>query len=94
MYLCICQSVSDRQIREAVALGDRTMGDLVIRLGVGMTCGKCIDSVRECLEACLTAPASASTPSPAAPVTAEAAPAPAEGDAAPQQRPAWFTIDL
>lgn len=94
MYLCICKSVSDRQIREAVERGARTIGDLSIRLGIGVECGKCTDSVREFLDACLAVPRPAitdstpssvvATPSPLPPIAAKPAPAQA----------AWFAVDL
>jgi len=87
VYLCICKSVSDRQIREAVELGARTIGDLTVRLGVGIECGKCIDSIGEFLDSCLAAPpaVAAAPAAPSSPVTAKPAPAPAK---------AWFAVDL
>lgn len=93
MYLCICKSVSDQQIREAVELGARTIGDLNIRFGIGVECGKCTGSVREFLETCLAAPSPVSTTDGVPPVVTEAVPLsrkPAES--APS--PAWFAIDL
>ena len=101
MYLCICKAVTDRQIRQAVEQGVRTMGDLSVRFGIGIECGKCVDSVREVLEACLAAPPKgvAAVASPAAaeagaaPPGADPAPAPAAAPPAPQQA-AWFAIDL
>ena len=95
MYLCICKSVSDRQVREAVERGARTIGDLSIRLGVGVECGKCTDSIREFLDVCRVAP----TPVPA---TAEVRPL-VDVDLSPPQpapleptptRAAWFAVDL
>ncbi|MBK8897694.1 MAG: (2Fe-2S)-binding protein [Candidatus Competibacteraceae bacterium] len=101
MYLCICKAVTDRQIRQAVEQGVRTMGDLSVRFGIGIECGKCIDSVREALDACLAAPpqdmAAAAPPAAAqagaAPPGADLAPAPAAAQPASQQT-AWFAIDL
>lgn len=94
MYLCICKSVSDRQIREAVELGARTIGDLTTRLGVGVECGKCTGSIQAFLDVCLATPLPVATdsaqrsvaaiPSPLPPATAKPAPAPV----------AWFAIDL
>jgi bacterioferritin-associated ferredoxin len=55
MYLCICKAVTDRQIRQAVEQGLRTMGDITGRFGIGIECGKCLDDVRTFLESCLTA---------------------------------------
>lgn len=88
MYLCICKSVSDTQIRQAVEQGACTVADLSIRLGVGLECGKCVDSIREWLDVCLTDPP---------PAAVEAAPRPAPVTAASPPatpaRAAWFTID-
>lgn len=93
MYLCICKSVSDRQIREAVELGARTIGDLNIRFGIGVDCGKCTDSVREFLDTCLAAPSSASTTAGAPPVVTEAVPLPRK-PVEPDPAHAWFAVDL
>lgn len=51
MYVCICNAVSDRQIRAAVAGGARTLDDLSMTLGVGAGCGCCRDSVQEYIRA-------------------------------------------
>ncbi|TVR59846.1 MAG: hypothetical protein EA420_15230 [Candidatus Competibacteraceae bacterium] len=64
MYLCICKAVSDNQIRQAVAQGARTVGDVSVRLGAGTECGKCLDSIRELLDAVLTEPSTGVSPRP------------------------------
>ncbi|HCB14725.1 MAG TPA: hypothetical protein DEP36_14315 [Gammaproteobacteria bacterium] len=93
MYLCICKSVSDQQIREAVELGARTIGDLNIRFGIGVECGKCTDSIREFLERHLATPSPASTANSAPPTVMEAVPLPHKSiEPAPER--AWFAIDL
>ena len=93
MYLCICKTVSDQQIREAVREGVRTVGEVSARFGAGTECGKCLDSIREYVDACLAEPpATTSIPdsvliaavNPAPPPLIKPAPAPA----------AWFAIDL
>ncbi len=43
MYVCLCNAVTDRDIRGAVALGARTLADLESSLGVGSCCGRCAD---------------------------------------------------
>ncbi|MDG4562356.1 MAG: bacterioferritin-associated ferredoxin [Candidatus Competibacter sp.] len=93
MFLCICKSISDTQIREAVDQGARTIGDISARFGVGVECGKCLDDVRQFLDACLLAPPSAqpSTP-PSTPTAVEVTP-PRAAKPAPQQA-AWFAVDL
>lgn len=94
VYLCICKSVSDRQIREAVELGARTMGDLNTRLGIGAECGKCTESVQEFLETCLAAPLSTSTTDVAPPVATDAVPPPRKPAEPAPASSAWFAVDL
>ncbi|MDG4550672.1 MAG: (2Fe-2S)-binding protein [Candidatus Contendobacter sp.] len=96
MYVCMCKSVSDHQIRQAVEQGARGFGDLSVRLGVGIDCGKCVEGVNALLQECRSAPA----PPPSAP--AEVVPNPSPSTAAPaptvprEPAPAhaWFAIDL
>lgn len=54
MYVCICQQVTDRDIREAVASeGARSMRDLQRQLGVASTCGCCAPCARDVLTTAL-----------------------------------------
>ena len=94
MYLCICKSVSDHQIRQAVEQGACGFGDLSARFGVGIECGKCIDSINQFLRECLSMVAPAPVPAEIvpAPVPTPAAPAPVSKEPAPAR--AWFAIDL
>lgn len=41
MYVCICNEVTDRQIRRAVDQGACSLQDLSAQLKVGTCCGKC-----------------------------------------------------
>ncbi len=41
MYVCLCHSVTDRHIEEAVAAGACSLRDLRQRLGVASQCGRC-----------------------------------------------------
>jgi bacterioferritin-associated ferredoxin len=43
MFVCVCNGVTDREIRAAVAMGARTLGDLREGLGVASCCGRCAD---------------------------------------------------
>jgi bacterioferritin-associated ferredoxin len=56
MYVCVCQAVTDRQIRQAAAGGARTLDDLRRELGVARECGQCASYARECLREALAAP--------------------------------------
>ena len=51
MYVCVCKAVTDRQIREAVFDGARTLRDLRNQLGVASECGRCACCARDCLKA-------------------------------------------
>ena len=46
MYVCVCQAVTDRQIREAAEGGARTLKDLRRDLGVTRDCGHCASCAR------------------------------------------------
>ena len=53
MYICICNAVTDTQIRHAVSTGARTMRDLRQQLGVCSSCGKCGKCARQILHGAL-----------------------------------------
>ena len=47
MYVCLCKSVTDGQIREAVANGATQFGQVRKDLGLASQCGKCGILARE-----------------------------------------------
>jgi bacterioferritin-associated ferredoxin len=49
MIVCVCNNISDREIRQAVDLGISSMAELHRELGVGTCCGKCVSCAREVL---------------------------------------------
>ena len=49
MYVCVCQAVTDRQIREAAESGARSLRDLRRDLGVTRDCGRCASCAHECV---------------------------------------------
>jgi bacterioferritin-associated ferredoxin len=49
MIVCVCNNISDREIRQAVDLGLTTMAELRRDLGVATCCGKCHTCAREVL---------------------------------------------
>ncbi len=51
MYVCICNGVTERQIREAAAAGCTTVAELTMRTGAGASCGSCLDMAMEVLQA-------------------------------------------
>ncbi len=50
MYVCICNAVTERTIREAAASGVRTMSELSRRTGCSDCCGSCADLANEILD--------------------------------------------
>jgi bacterioferritin-associated ferredoxin len=53
MYVCVCNAVTDREIREAVGNGCTSMSKLRKELAVATCCGKCETRARELLAECL-----------------------------------------
>lgn len=57
MIVCVCNNISDREIRQAVDLGLSSMAELRRDLGVATCCGKCHSCAREVLSTHLDATA-------------------------------------
>ncbi|MGA9855056.1 MAG: (2Fe-2S)-binding protein [Gammaproteobacteria bacterium] len=49
MYICICNAVTESQIRQAVDEGVSTLAALKTRLGVAASCGSCLQQADETL---------------------------------------------
>lgn len=56
MYICICNAVTEREIRQCAQLGACSMGDLRESLGVAANCGKCKRAAIEILREERSAP--------------------------------------
>ncbi len=41
MFVCVCNAITEKQVRECVAEGASTLEDLQIDLGVATCCGTC-----------------------------------------------------
>ena len=50
VYVCICNGVTDHDIRQAADAGCRTMAELTMRTGAGAACGSCIEMATAILE--------------------------------------------
>lgn len=50
MIVCVCNNISDREIRQAVDLGITTMAELRDDLGVATCCGKCGSCAKKVLK--------------------------------------------
>ena len=50
MYVCLCNAITDSQIKAAVSLGDSSLADVKKRLGVANQCGKCARMANEIIQ--------------------------------------------
>lgn len=50
MYVCICNAVTDKDIRRAAENGADTLYELQDRLGVATCCGSCAGQAKEILD--------------------------------------------
>jgi bacterioferritin-associated ferredoxin len=50
MIVCVCNNISDREIRQAVDLGITSIDDLRAALGVATNCGECLSYALEVLD--------------------------------------------
>lgn len=51
MYICLCEPVTDRDIKAAVSTGCRTVRDVAGQLGCCRDCGKCVRAAKEVIDA-------------------------------------------
>jgi bacterioferritin-associated ferredoxin len=49
MFVCICNGITERQIRDAVSDGACSLDELGARLGVASGCGTCQEFARQVL---------------------------------------------
>jgi bacterioferritin-associated ferredoxin len=49
MYVCICNAITEKTIRQAAAEGVRSMGELTRRTGCSGECGSCADLAEKIL---------------------------------------------
>ena len=50
VYVCICNGVTDHEIREVAAAGCTTLAELTMRTGCGATCGSCLLQAQQLLD--------------------------------------------
>jgi bacterioferritin-associated ferredoxin len=50
MFVCICKSVTDTQIREAIANGAQSFNEVRRQLGVATQCCKCLPFARSVVD--------------------------------------------
>jgi bacterioferritin-associated ferredoxin len=51
MYVCVCNGITEREVRGAIRDGATTMRQLCAELPLANRCGRCGDTVREMLDA-------------------------------------------
>lgn len=49
VYICICNGVTQNDIRQAAVAGCRSVPELTMRTGCGASCGSCLDSAAQVL---------------------------------------------
>ncbi|HTT02107.1 MAG TPA: (2Fe-2S)-binding protein [Steroidobacteraceae bacterium] len=55
MYVCICNTITDRDIREAIDRGASSLFDVQSHLPVAGCCGRCEETARQVVDECLIA---------------------------------------
>jgi bacterioferritin-associated ferredoxin len=50
MYICICNAVTERQVRECAARGCHSLDQLAFETGLGVGCGRCKEFACDLLE--------------------------------------------
>ncbi len=50
MYICLCNAVTERQVRECARGGCNSLDELSSQLGVGTCCGRCCQAAKEILD--------------------------------------------
>ena len=49
MYVCVCNAVTERQVRQAISEGALTTGQVRQKLDADRICGSCDDCLEDCL---------------------------------------------
>ena len=50
MYVCLCNGITERTVREAAASGARDLSDLIAMTGCATSCGSCADTAMQILQ--------------------------------------------
>lgn len=49
MYVCICNGITEKAVREAATAGVSSLAELTMRTGCAATCGSCADTAEAIL---------------------------------------------
>ena len=50
MYVCLCNGVTEREVRQVAEAGCRTISELTMRTGCGANCGSCVELAGQLLD--------------------------------------------
>jgi bacterioferritin-associated ferredoxin len=50
MYVCICNAITEREVRECARRGARSLEELTFHLGVAAGCGRCVECACQLLK--------------------------------------------
>ncbi|MGD2117353.1 MAG: (2Fe-2S)-binding protein [Chromatiales bacterium] len=50
MYICVCNAVNEKQLQQAISLGNSSIRELRRHLGFESCCGKCTACMRDMLQ--------------------------------------------
>lgn len=50
MYVCLCNGITEREIRQVVEAGCRSVSELTMRTGCGASCGSCLEMAAQLLD--------------------------------------------
>ncbi len=64
MYICICNAVTDKDIRKAAKAGVNSLSALQEEMGVAVNCGSCADDAAAILRECRSSAESKRYPQP------------------------------
>jgi len=58
VYVCLCNGITESQIRDAISSGATSLLDLRSGLGVAASCGRCADCAQQVIQETLACPQS------------------------------------
>jgi len=50
VYVCLCNGVTEREIRQVAEAGCHTISELTMRTGCGASCGSCVEMATQLLD--------------------------------------------
>jgi bacterioferritin-associated ferredoxin len=50
MYVCLCNGITDHEIRKVAEAGCTSLSELTMRTGCGACCGSCVEVATQLLE--------------------------------------------